>query len=304
MEQRRMDFHQRKPILLKDQLYVGSSFTIRREDMAGNTPWHFHPEVELCYCLKGKGTHYIGNHTRAMEEGELLLIGRHVPHTRQPDKEYYDQRPEEKPASIVLRFKENFLGNHFFSIEEFMHIKVLLKNARRGLQFYGETRALAGALLCRMEGTSGIPALMNILSLLDKLGRSEQFHFLNEAHFQSEPNDQDSQKINKVIYYTENHFQEPISLSEIAALVNTTEAAFCRYFKTHTGKSYFQYLTELRIAHACRMLMEEDKDIAQVCFSSGFNNPSNFHKQFKKIVHLTPKAYRKKVKKKTPILGL
>jgi AraC-like DNA-binding protein len=141
---------------------------------------------------------------------------------------------------------------------------------------------------------------MDVLAILDILAHADDFTYLNSTSFLSEPNNQDSQKINKVFLHTEKHFMEPISLSEVAALLNITEAAFCRYFKVHTGKSYFQYLTEFRIAHACRMLIEEDKDIAQVCFSSGFNNPSNFHKQFKKIVNLTPKAYRENGKKRIP----
>ena len=117
----------------------------------------------------------------------------------------------------------------------------------------------------------------------------------------SDAHEKSSQKINKVYHYTIDHFREPISLAQVAALTNHSPAAFCRYFKTRTRKSYFQYLTEVRIAYACQLLMEGNLDVAEVCFASGFNNLSNFHKQFKKIVKFTPSEYQKKSKKKVPM---
>ena len=103
-----------------------------------------------------------------------------------------------------------------------------------------------------------------------------------------------SQKINKVYLYTIEHFREPISLADVADLTNHSPAAFCRYFKTRTRKSYFQYLTEVRVAYACELLSEGTLDVSEVCLSSGFNNLSNFHKQFKKVIKSTPSEYQKR----------
>ena len=284
----------RKPILLKDQPSLEQSFIIKGDDIASNSPWHFHPEVEIIYCTKAKGTNFIGNYVSPIEEGELLLIGKNLTHARKPDNEYYLQNPEDKPESIVVKFRENFLGDDFFSINEFSHIETLFQRAQRGMKFNGETREHVGFMLKKMVRSSSIFALLEIISILDVLGMSDNFIFLNQVNFLSEANNHDSEKINKVFEYTGSHFREPVTLSDVAKLVNLTEGGFCRYFKTRTGKSYFQYLTEVRIANACRMLLEDDKDVAQVCYSNGFNNPSNFHKQFKKIVNLTPKEYRGK----------
>lgn len=294
-----MDFAKHhKPILLRDQFSLDSSFIIKENDLAWNNPWHFHPEVELFYCMEAKGTDFIGNYVHPIENGELILIGKNLPHARQSDRAYQEKKGTVR--SLELKFKDDFLGDNFFALKEFTHIDALLKRAQRGIKFHGPTRDRIRSILDRINVRAGITALMEVLSILDILAHSDDYTLLNATSFISEPNHQDSQKINKVFLYTEKHFREPIALSEVAALVNITEAAFCRYFKMHTGKSYFQYLTEFRISHACRMLMEEDKDIAQVCFSSGFNNPSNFHKQFKKIVNLTPKAYRENGKKRIP----
>jgi AraC-like DNA-binding protein len=146
----------------------------------------------------------------------------------------------------------------------------------------------------KLRSSFGIKALLEIISILDAMAHSEEFVFLNPMNFLSESNSHDVLKVNKVFEYTTAHFRDVVSLSEVASLVNLTAAAFCRYFKARTRKSYFQYLTEVRIASACKMLLEVDMDVAQVCYSNGFNNPSNFHKQFKKIVGLTPKEYRQK----------
>jgi AraC-like DNA-binding protein len=288
----------RKPILLRDQFSLDSSFILKENDLVSNNPWHFHPEVELFCCNEARGTNFIGNYVHSLEKGELLLIGKNLPHSRQVDKTYDDKK--EISGCIELKFREDFLGSNFFMLKEFAHIDALLKRAQKGIKFQDKTRGQVYPILQRIKGATGVTALMSVLSILDILARADDFSLLNSAGFLNEPNHQDSQKINKVFLYTEEHFREPIALSEVAALINITEAAFCRYFKVRTGKSYFQYLTEFRIFHACRMLLEEDKDIAQVCFSSGFNNPSNFHKQFKKIVNLTPKAYRENGKKRVP----
>jgi len=147
-------------------------------------------------------------------------------------------------------------------------------------------------------------AILELLSILDSLARSEEFVHLNSINYVSDAHEKYSQKINKVYHYTIDHFREPISLAQVASLTNHSIAAFCRYFKTRTRKSYFQYLTEIRIAYACERLMEGNLDVTRVCFASGFNNLSNFHKQFKKVMGLTPSEYRHKSLRKMPNLGV
>lgn len=290
----------RKPHLLKVPSPLGSSFIIKGDEIAWNNPWHFHPEIELLYCIKGKGTNYIGQYIESIEEGELLLFGKNLPHTRQRSKAYYEQNAAEQPETIVLQFNEEFLGEMFFKLRECVHIETLLRKAERGLKFYGTTRDSVCDILKSMQGKQGITAILQIVSILDILATSDEYSMLNSIHYLSDVNNIDSRKINKVYHYTQTYFKQPISLSDVAAVINLTEAAFCRYFKARTRKNYFQYLSEVRIAHACAMLTEQDIDVAEVCFSSGFNNLSNFHKQFKKIMKDTPKEYREKGRYRIP----
>jgi len=281
-----------KPHLLKIIPPLENSIVVKGDDIAWNNPWHYHPEIEILYCVKGKGTNFIGNCIRTIEEGELLLLGKNLPHTRQRDARYYQENPSEKPESVVIQFRDDFLGEHFFELREFSHIHKLLQGAKGGLKFYGSTLETVAQKLKGIRALNTTSAILELLSILDMLARSDEFEFLNAANYVSDAHEKYSQKINKVYHYTIEHFREPISLAQVASLTNHSPAAFCRYFKTRTRKSYFEYLTEIRIAYACERLMEGNLDVTQVCFASGFNNLSNFHKQFKKVMGLTPSEYR------------
>ncbi|MEX2231136.1 MAG: AraC family transcriptional regulator [Cyclobacteriaceae bacterium] len=283
-----------KPHLLKIIPPFEKSIVIKGDAIAWDNPWHYHPEIELLYCIKGKGTNFIGNSIRNIEEGELLLIGKNLPHTRQRDRNYYMDVQAPEPESIVVQFREDFLGKDFLGVREFSHISELFNRALRGLQFSGATRNSIAEKLALLKQKGETSAILGLLDILDELARSRQFIFLNPETFVSVAHEKSSQKINKVYHYTIENFRQPISLSDVAALTNHSIAGFCRYFKTRTRKSYFQYLTEIRITYACELLRDGHLDVTRVCFASGFNNLSHFHKQFKKIVKLTPSEYRGK----------
>lgn len=283
-----------KPHLLKIIPPLEESIVIKGDTIAINNPWHYHPEIELLYCIKGKGTNFIGNSIRTIEEGEILLLGKNLPHTRQRDREYYSIHTDDSPETIVVQFKEDFLGDGFFSLKDFGHIGDMLKRSLRGIKFVGPIRDEIGAKLHLIKSMQGTTSILSLLSILDCLARSDEYVYLNEIHYTSDAHEITSQKINSVYHYTIAHFREPIRLDDVASLTNHTPAAFCRYFKTRTRKSYFQYLTEIRIAYACELLRDGNLDVSEVCLNSGFNNLSNFHKQFRKIVKSTPREYQRR----------
>jgi AraC-like DNA-binding protein len=290
-----------KPHLLKIIPPMENSIVVKDDLIALNNPWHFHPEVELLYCKKGRGTNFIGNSIRSIEEGELLLIGSNLPHTRQRDREYYSQNPDELPQSIVIQFRPDFLGAHFFEVKEFSHILSLFERCLLGLKFAGQTRvSVIEKLETIRKAKTGTASIITLLTVLDELACSNEFSYLNPINYKSLAHEESSQRINKVYLYTIEHFREPISLAVVADLTNHSPASFCRYFKAHTRKSYVQYLTEIRIAYACEKLMEANWDVNEVCYNSGFKNLSNFHKQFKKIMKITPSEYQRRGFRKIP----
>ncbi len=290
-----------KPHLLKIIPPLQKSIVVKGDDIALSNPWHYHPEIELLYCIKGKGTNFIGNCIRNIEEGEILLFGKNLPHTRQQDRDYYSSRPDEIPESVVVQFRDDFLGDGFFNIPEFNHIRNLLDHGLRGLKFIGGVRDELAERLPLLKDRDTTASILELLAILDVMAKSHEFIYLNPVNYESNAHEKSSQKINRVYQYTVENFRGSISLNDVAALTNHSAPAFCRYFKTRTRKSYFQYLTETRIAYACELLMEGNMDVSQVCFCSGFNNLSHFHKQFKRIVMLTPSEYQKKSYKKIPL---
>jgi AraC-like DNA-binding protein len=292
-----------KPHLLKIIPSLGNSIIVKGDEIVWNNPWHFHPEIELLYCIKAKGTNFVGNFINPIEEGEVLLFGSNLPHTRQRDKEYYKLFPDEKIQTIVVQFKEDFLGDSFYLVKEFAHIKQLLEKAQQGLKLFGETKKEVCERLINLTCLSGAMAILELLAILDLIAKADEFSYLNPVSYLKKVNDKDSKKINTIYSYTSQHFQEAVSLTVVAELINLTPSAFCRYFKARTRKSYFDYLSEVRISYACELLMENQLDISEVCFASGFNSFSNFHKLFRRIVHLTPTEYREKGNKKIAILS-
>ena len=284
----------KKPHLLKIIPPVGASFVLKGDAIAWDNPWHYHPELELIYCIKGKGTNFVGNAIHSIEEGEVLLFGSNLPHTRQRDRLFYELNHQESPESIVIQFKVDFLGEYFFRIQEFAHIGELFSNALRGIKFHGAILKRIAEKLIAMKQMDRTNRILELLSLLDMLSTSKEFEFINSIDYLSEAHEKYAQKINRVYEYTIQHFRKPIELNEIAKLTNLSTSAFCRYFRARTRKSYFQYLTEVRIGYACRLLSEYEYTIGQVAYESGFNNLSHFNKQFKKIMHIPPRAYHYK----------
>ena len=283
------------PHLLKIIPPIDASFVLKGDEIPWTNPWHYHPELELIFCIRGKGTNFVGNAITSIEDGEILLFGSNLPHTRQRDRAYYEANSNEQPESIVLQFRENFLGDTFFDIQEFVHIKDLMERALRGLKFYGATIVSVSPKLMAMKNLGRTQSLLALIAILDELARSEEYLYLNSPAYVSNAHEKYARRINAVYEYTVANFRNPIALADVAKLTHLSVSAFCRYFRKITRKSYFEYLTEIRIAYACKILSEEKLDIAQIAYKSGFNSISNFNKLFLRLMKLTPKQYQRNV---------
>lgn len=283
----------KKPHLLKITTPIDFPFVLKGDEIIWNNPWHYHPELELIFCIKGKGTNFVGNAIRSIEEGEILLLGSNLPHTRQRDKAFYETHQDQIPESIIIQFKEDFLGKDFFSIAAFSHIKELMNRALRGIKFYGSILHTATEKLYSLQKLNPTQSVLCLLALLDDLAKTDEYEYLNSPQYVSSAHEKYAQRINLVYEYTITHFRKPIELSDVAPLTHLSTSAFCRYFKKITRKSYFQYLTEVRVGYACRLLSDKQMDIGQIAYESGFNNLSNFNKLFKKIMNTTPRDYQK-----------
>ena len=284
---------------MKPQLEIidpgfGSSFTIKeftQQQNGSKAYWHFHPEYEIVYISHGRGKRHIGNHISYYQDGDLLFLGPNLPHLS------FAEDLSESHLEVVVQLQEDFLGKYFWTRPEMRDIRSLFERAHKGLSFYGETKVWVGERLHAMVRMESFDRLLELLRLLQHLAQTTSYHMLNADGFAVEVDAQHASRVQQVYTFVSEHFQREISLDEIAQQVNMTVPAFCRFFKKLTQKTFTQFVNEVRIAHACRLLSEDHLGIATISFDSGFNNLSHFNKQFRLITGVSPREFRSNLKK-------
>nr|WP_294795671.1 AraC family transcriptional regulator [uncultured Mucilaginibacter sp.] len=283
-----------KPHLLKVPYKPESSFSIyQNKDKNFYNQWHFHPEIELIYIHKGRGTRFIGNDVHRFEPDELCLFGSNLAHMWRCDPEYFVDDSKLKAEVTVIYFQHDFLGDKFFSTPELKNIELLLEKAKQGIKITGSTKTQVKTLIKKLSEASGLERIMTLLDILDKIATSKEKEYINTIHQPEKIEWQEADRLNKVFQYISDNFQKKITLEEIASVANLSAKAFCRYFKSKTRKTLQEFLLEVKVAHACNLILEKDMTIYEVCYDSGFNNLSNFNRYFKKLMNKTPQEFKK-----------
>ena len=283
-----------KPQLLKISNPANSSFNLFvQETPYFGTPWHYHPEYEIVLILESHGKRFVGSNITDFEPGDLCMIGSYLPHYYKNDSIYYEKNPNLKARSVVIHFLEDFCGSGFLDLPEMENIKILLERSKRGLQFTKETVELVAPKMKSLYAKQGMDRLIELLSILKILSERDDIIYLTTDPILLK-NDVDSSRMNAVFEYVMQKYQEDIKLDDVAQLAHMSESAFSRYFKKRTRRTFSQFLSEIRIEHACKLLQNDKLSIAEISFDSGFNNLSNFNRQFKNIKNTTPLAYRSK----------
>ncbi len=281
-----------KATLEKIEPVFGNSFTIRQfTDGSAKPFWHFHPEYEIVYISNGRGKRHIGDHISYYQDGDLIFLGPNLPHFA------FTEELKEAHVEIVVQMKADFLGREFWQKPEMQAISSLFERSHQGLTFFGATKQIIGQRLINMMQLNSFDRLLELLSILNVMATSEDYNMLNANGLAVAVSSQDHERMETIYKYVQDRFQAEVSLDEVAQAVNMTVPAFCRYFKKLTRKTFTEFVNEIRIAHACRLLSDEHLSIAAVSFESGFNNLSHFNKQFKNITGESPRVYRKNLKK-------
>ncbi len=255
--------------------------------------WHCHPEYELMLILKSKGKRFIGDSISFYREGDLVFIGSNLPHTwYTPDD---SSKNDVETEAILIQFPENLAGINFADAPEFTTIHRLLSKAAQGIQFQGKVRKLVSEKIIAMNSLKGIDRFIQLLVILDTLGKvnDEQMKSLSSIKFVHNFQPRQQSRIDRVCTYLNQNYKENISLEDAAAIAAMSMTAFCRFFKRSTGKTFIDFVNELRIGHACSLLIESDLTIAEICYDVGFNNVSNFNRRFLERHYICPKEYRK-----------
>lgn len=256
--------------------------------------WHFHPELELHYVMKGRGMRFIGDNVAGFSEGEVVLLGQNLPHTWRCDEDFYQNDPAMRVEAIVLQFLPDCLGKDFCDLPETFLIARLFEKAKQGLYLKGGARSEVIRLLCEATDAQGLERLILFIRILKVLSETDEVSTIASAHAFYQSSEKENIRLNNVYTYTLANFKREIALQEVASISNLSVTSFCRYFKMMTKKPYYDFLIELRISHACRMLIEDQFPIEVVCFDCGFNNISNFYRHFRKVTGMTPLEYKRK----------
>ncbi len=249
-------------------------------------PWHQHIEYELILFTEGAGLSFIGNYVGEFEAGDIFFLGANLPHT-------FKKSGDLITSAVVIHFREDFWGSEFINLPESKQVLHLLKISLQGLKITDKSKELLNPLITGLEKEKGFRRIITLCECLNMLARKEEFVVLSTQEVK-EVNNKNRERIDSIFHYTMENFKEPIQLSTIATLAGMSVPAFCNYFKKSTRKKYIDFLNEVRIGYACKLLVDNvNITVEAASYESGFNTIANFNKQFLKVKGMTPSRYRK-----------
>ena len=269
-----------------------NSFLIKYDDFPHFTfPWHFHNEYEIVFIIKSFGKKFVGDSVEEFSAGDLSLFGSKLPHFYMNDQLFYQGDDNFRVNAIIVQFPTSYFPQQQLQRPEFGSIKKLLNSASAGLKFPSETAAIGGAILHDMLRTNGMERHLLFVKLIDFLGSSES-RFIATPDYTNSIDDQGEPRMAKIYKFITSNYNRKITLEEVASVAGMNPSAFCRYFRQKTGKTYAQFVNELRINYACKLLRHDKQTVVHICDEAGFNNLSNFNRQFKGFTGKSPSEYR------------
>ncbi len=255
-----------------------------------NIPYHVHDAHELILIRSGSGNSYVGNTVRQFQAGDVFLLAPGVPHWFKCERPL--ERGVDEDEFIVLQFCKSFLGEAYFDLPEHGKLKRLFTTERLALLFKGVTRDLLADFLLSMPHAIGQGRLLLVLRLLAVLGDHPSCVPLYQA-ISIDIGLQGKAPLDRIQTYVTARICDRIYLGEAAKLVNMSVPTFCRYFKQCTGKTFTDFVQEMRIEHACELLKGTTLPIRTVCRDSGFQSMAHFIRLLKRLKGMTPLEFRK-----------
>ena len=267
------------------------SFALREFKLpAFTSPWHYHPECELTYIVGSSGKRFVGDSILPFGPGDLVLVGSNLPHY------WRNETPAEYSPdlahSLVVQFREECFGVEFLSLPELDRVRKLLLRARRGIAFTGDARKTVSHIMTRMSEHNKLGRLIDLLTTFRLLVETEEYHILSSPGFAPLLDEFASTRITRAYQYVFDHFTTSLEHQAIAQAVGMSLSAFCHYFKRVTGRTLSEFINEVRVGHARKLLIDSDRTVAEVAYASGYESLSNFNRCFHSLTGLSPKQYR------------
>ncbi len=269
------------------------SFLIRELELKHNIGIiHTHNKYELNFIVDAVGRRFISGNISKFLPGDLVFMAPGVPHCWEIDNK------EINPKAIVIHFNREFFEQYIINIPEFLFLQQLVKKSKYGLFIKGGDSQILENMLTELINSEGsFESLILILKLLKYIALVNDYQTLENPDFQWDPSLPQNNRLKKIYEYVFFNFQGEIRLSEVSSLLGITEGAFCAFFKKNTKKTFSDFIKDVRIGYACKLLKQDtDKPISDICYESGYNNFANFNRQFKEITGISPKDYRLRAK--------
>lgn len=283
-----------KPILRKFSPTDSQSFYVQRvrgRDM--ENPWHYHPELEIVYIKRSAGSTAVGDYIGNFESGDVFMYGANLPHTTVHEPHYLQARKNAGEA-ITIHFLPHSIGKDFFSTPEMNAVhKLMHVTACRGIILKGKLRDRVIRYMEEIPDLGPGKKMIFLLMILDEIAHSNEIHTLAGKGYSYSSNEHDNYRLKAVYDFTFTNYHRQIYIEELAQITHLTKQSFCRFFKTTNRKTYFQFLMEVRIGQACRLLADEKLLMTDIISRCGYNNMAHFIRQFKKVTGKNPLQYKK-----------
>jgi AraC-like DNA-binding protein len=260
-------------------------------------PIHYHEEFQITLIQEGEGSLFVAESIVDFKENDVYLFGKNLPHVFR-NKEYCFQNGSNKKAkAISVFFNQDVLKNSLCDIPESYNLQKLLDHSIYGIKVSSSIQFLVSRKLKKLTNKGAFEKYLGLLDILECVSKDSKLCFISSLGVPIQSVKENIPKINLVFDFVRNHYREKITLEQIAEMVNMSPTAFCRYFKYKSQKTFSRFLIEVRIANACRLMLQNDFNTSEACYSSGYNNLSNFHKHFKSITGMTPLEFKNKILK-------
>ncbi|GBF21819.1 HTH-type transcriptional activator Btr [Arenibacter sp. NBRC 103722] len=254
--------------------------------------WHYHPELELDVILSSTGTRFVGDSIKKFIPGDIVLMGENLPHLWLNDNKYFEEHSRLKAEAVVIHFDKKLVSG-IEKIPEMEKIISLIHKAKVGVAFRGEANSSIIKKATDMIESSAYERVNILINIMAELAARNDYELLSSSGFVNSFQNIPKSRMAPVYNYVMNNFKEEIKLETIAKIAHMNPSSFSRYFSSFHKKTFTQFVNEIRIGFACKMLMEHKCNISQVCYESGFNNISNFNRVFKAIKQISPSEYIK-----------
>tara|TARA_R110001583_G_scaffold71180_1_gene200822 strand:- start:29684 stop:30526 length:843 start_codon:yes stop_codon:yes gene_type:complete len=249
---------------------------------------HQHKEIQISLVSEGEGTYIIGDCVGEFKKNDIFIIGENLPHVFKRDAAF-----ENETEMVTLFFSKNSYGEDFFNLPEFDHFKDFFNDVTLGFEVLSNKKSLS-LLISKIKTASKYNQFISFLEILNLITEAKKQTLSSLINLKKYAGDE-GKRMSDIFQYTMNNYHKEISLDQVSDIANMTPNAFCRYFKQRTNKTFVNFLIDIRIGNACKLLTKNnDLNITEISYKSGFNNLANFNRKFKAIKGVTPSDFRKK----------